>query len=116
MNKKKIPNICICTNKHLHILLLTLSAGVTTITDSTQKVYSYPTPRVDPGSAVLTAAGGVLCGLLGVGIGMFQYTNFCYLFFMLLLCLRKILFNFILFLLSFVSIFIYLSLMLILIF
>ena len=48
---------------------------MTTITDSNQKIYSYPTPRVDPGSAVLTAAGGVLCGLLGVGIGMFYYNN-----------------------------------------
>ena len=48
---------------------------MTTITDSNEKIYSYPTPRVDPGSAVLTAAGGVLCGLLGVGIGIFRYNN-----------------------------------------
>ena len=42
---------------------------ISTITDSSGKSYSYPTPGLNPGSAALTAVGGVLCGLLGVGIG-----------------------------------------------
>ena len=52
-----------CTHTHMY------TTAITTITDSSSKVYAYPTPRVEPGSATLTAAGGVLCGLLGVGIG-----------------------------------------------
>ena len=42
---------------------------ISTITDSSGKSYSYPSPGLNPGSAALTAVGGVLCGLLGVGIG-----------------------------------------------
>ena len=43
---------------------------MSTITDSSGKAYSYPSPGLNPGSAALTAVGGVLCGLLGVGIGL----------------------------------------------
>ena len=50
---------------------------MSTITDSSGKSYSYPSPGLNPGSAALTAVGGVLCGLLGVGIGLtFVLSNF----------------------------------------
>mmetsp|Transcript_20167 Transcript_20167/g.19481 ORF Transcript_20167/g.19481 Transcript_20167/m.19481 type:complete len:373 (-) Transcript_20167:130-1248(-) len=41
----------------------------TSITDSTGRIYSYPSPKIDLTAGFLTAVGGVLCGLLGVGIG-----------------------------------------------
>ena len=45
---------------------------------------------MDPGSAVLTAAGGVLCGLLGVGIGIFRYNNLINISKLLLLILHSV--------------------------
>ena len=64
---------------HTHTLSLSLSGSMkmSTITDSSGKSYSYPSPGLNPGSAALTAVGGVLCGLLGVGIGLtFALSNF----------------------------------------
>lgn len=55
---------------HIHPLSLEGSLKMSTITDSSGKSYSYPSPGLNPGSAALTAVGGVLCGLLGVGIGL----------------------------------------------
>lgn len=40
---------------------------ITSITDSSGRVYNYPSPKIDVSAAFLTAVGGVLCGLLGVG-------------------------------------------------
>jgi len=44
-------------------------AGLTTLTERSGKAYTYPTPAIDIPGGLVSAAGGVLCGLLGVGIG-----------------------------------------------
>jgi uncharacterized membrane protein YfcA len=46
-----------------------LTTTTTELVDSKGKVYTYPKPSLSPQSALITAAGGILCGLLGVGIG-----------------------------------------------
>jgi uncharacterized membrane protein YfcA len=41
----------------------------TTLTETSGKSYQYPTPQLDLKGGLFSACGGVLCGLLGVGIG-----------------------------------------------
>ena len=43
--------------------------GLTTLTEASGKIYTYPTPSIDFSGGLISAVGGVLCGLLGVGIG-----------------------------------------------
>ena len=41
----------------------------TTLTETSGQSYEYPTPQLDLKGGIFSACGGVLCGLLGVGMG-----------------------------------------------
>lgn len=57
------------------------NTAITTITDSNGINYTYSRPEISLSSVALTSLGGMLCGLLGVGIGenrFFMFVLFCF--------------------------------------